>query len=398
MVPFLEQKGFAYEEFNRRPVAGRHAAGRLDEMIGRSAFALLVMTAEDLAADGALWPRANVIYEAGFAQGRLGFDRAVILAENGLELFSNVSGMMTIRFAANDIKSAFGELRPLLEQWAREAATPSATGNSQTLPVGRRRRSSWGVVVAGLMAVGGTWALHSVLDAVFLGMAAFLLCVPIGMSWGIALGKQRRRARVLIKELRNNGRIFTDRDLSRSALAHLDLSGSDLSRCRLQQAELKHCRLDGCRLYKVDLREAQLEHVSAIGANFMQADLGGVYLRMAILKKAVFRQASLLSAQAGYADLEQADLTRASLVGANLFHANLRAANLAEADLQGAVLADADLRDANLMYSDVRGADFSGADLRGANLQGADLNSCRIDGALLAEPKTEQTQESGAAE
>ena len=69
------------DEFNAESVSGRSTVDRLQELLGRAWFAFLVMTGEDLHADGAAHARENVIHEAGLFQGRLGFERAIILLE-----------------------------------------------------------------------------------------------------------------------------------------------------------------------------------------------------------------------------------------------------------------------------------------------------------------------------
>ena len=56
------------------------------------------MTAEDEQPDGTLRARENVIHEAGLFQGRLGFEKAIILLEEGCEEFSNIEGLGQIRF------------------------------------------------------------------------------------------------------------------------------------------------------------------------------------------------------------------------------------------------------------------------------------------------------------
>jgi len=106
----------SWDEFNRVPVAGSTNVKRLAEMLDQACFAFLVMTAEDLTSDGKLNARLNVIHEAGLFQGRLGFDKAIILLENGCEEFSNVQGLGQIRFDKGEIKSTFEEVRRVLER------------------------------------------------------------------------------------------------------------------------------------------------------------------------------------------------------------------------------------------------------------------------------------------
>src|SRR5947207_4522834 len=56
----------------------------------------LVMTGEDEQPDGKLRARENVIHEAGLFQGKLGFERAIVLLEDECEEFSNIHGLNQI--------------------------------------------------------------------------------------------------------------------------------------------------------------------------------------------------------------------------------------------------------------------------------------------------------------
>lgn len=105
-----------YDEFNRVPVAGFSNIARLSEMLDSAAVAFIVLTAEDEQADGKLHARMNVIHEAGLFQGRLGFEKAILLLEEGCEEFSNVQGLGQIRFPAGDISSKFEDIRQVLER------------------------------------------------------------------------------------------------------------------------------------------------------------------------------------------------------------------------------------------------------------------------------------------
>ena len=104
------------DEFNRVPIAGVTNIARLSEMMDAAAIAFLVMTGEDEQADGQLHARMNVIHEAGLFQGRLGFTRAIVVLEEGCEPFSNIEGLGQIRFAPGAIKSAFEDVRAVLER------------------------------------------------------------------------------------------------------------------------------------------------------------------------------------------------------------------------------------------------------------------------------------------
>jgi predicted nucleotide-binding protein len=69
------------------------------------------MTAEDETADGKSRARQNVIHEAGLFQGRLGFDKVIILKQDGIEEFSNIAGLQYIPFSKDNIEQSFYELQ-----------------------------------------------------------------------------------------------------------------------------------------------------------------------------------------------------------------------------------------------------------------------------------------------
>ena len=113
---FLQDRlGLEWDEFERVPTAGFTITDRLSKMLDSSRFAFLVLTAEDETAEGKMQARMNVIHEAGLFQGRLGFDRAIILLEEGCEEFSNKHGLVHIPFSIGNIKSTFEEVRRVLE-------------------------------------------------------------------------------------------------------------------------------------------------------------------------------------------------------------------------------------------------------------------------------------------
>ena len=85
-------------------------------MLEQSRFAFLLMTAEDENTDGKLQARMNVIHEVGLFQGRLGFERAIVILEEGCEEFSNIQGLGQIRFPKENISASFQEIREVLER------------------------------------------------------------------------------------------------------------------------------------------------------------------------------------------------------------------------------------------------------------------------------------------
>lgn len=114
---FIQNRlGLTWDEFNRVPVAGLSTVHRLEEMLDNAAMAFVVMTAEDETVDGGLRARENVVHEAGLFQGRLGFTRAVLVAEEGCGKFSNIHGLGLITFPAGRLDLAFESVRSVLER------------------------------------------------------------------------------------------------------------------------------------------------------------------------------------------------------------------------------------------------------------------------------------------
>lgn len=111
-----DKHGVKIESYETGARAGHTIRDILEEMVQKSSFAVLVMTAEDEQADGQLRARQNVIHEAGLFQGRLGFPRAILLLEEGIEEFSNVQGVQYIRFSKDNIKETFGEVLATLRR------------------------------------------------------------------------------------------------------------------------------------------------------------------------------------------------------------------------------------------------------------------------------------------
>jgi predicted nucleotide-binding protein len=117
LAEFLSQRlRLDYEEFNRDASAGLTTVERLSQMLQSSCFAFLVMTAEDEHLDGSRHARENVVHEVGLFQGRYGFQRAIVLMEDGCTEFSNIAGLGQIRFPRGDLRARSDEIRHVLER------------------------------------------------------------------------------------------------------------------------------------------------------------------------------------------------------------------------------------------------------------------------------------------
>jgi len=104
------------DEFNRVSAAGMQTTERLSQMLNEAEMAFLVMTAEDQQLDGTVRARENVVHEIGLFQGRCGFNRAIVLLEEGCDEFSNLKGLIHIAFPKGKIGAAFEEIRRVVER------------------------------------------------------------------------------------------------------------------------------------------------------------------------------------------------------------------------------------------------------------------------------------------
>lgn len=86
----------------------------LEQLSAGSEFAIILLTADDTAADGERRARQNVIHEIGFFQGRLGRTRVVLIVQRGIEIPSNLAGLFYLSYE-REIKQTFDDLRIILQ-------------------------------------------------------------------------------------------------------------------------------------------------------------------------------------------------------------------------------------------------------------------------------------------
>lgn len=111
-----DQHHYQAEAFESGARAGHTIRDILDTMVDKATFAILVFSAEDEMADGSKRPRENVVHETGLFQGRLGFHRAIVLLEKGVEPFSNLDGIQYISFSKGNIKETYGDVLATLRR------------------------------------------------------------------------------------------------------------------------------------------------------------------------------------------------------------------------------------------------------------------------------------------
>jgi hypothetical protein len=115
-------KDFIRERCDMNPIILKELASEgmtLIEMLekyGRTAdYAILILTGDDITAEGTARPRQNVIQELGWFQGALGRNRTAMLRQRGIETFSNIGGIAYLSFTGNEVESTFEKLRKELE-------------------------------------------------------------------------------------------------------------------------------------------------------------------------------------------------------------------------------------------------------------------------------------------
>lgn len=97
-------------ELAQEPNLGRTVLQKLNEESQKCSVAVIVMTGDDLADDGEIRARENVMHEIGFFQGLYGLQNVVLLHEQGVNIPSNIHGLVYIGFPKDTAEAALGAL------------------------------------------------------------------------------------------------------------------------------------------------------------------------------------------------------------------------------------------------------------------------------------------------
>ncbi len=111
-----DELGLHVINFESESRTGDSVVSILTKMLGEANFAILILTAEDETATGSMRARQNVIHEVGLFQSKLGFNKAILLKQEGVEDFTNIAGLQYLPFSDNKIEQSFYELRRTLER------------------------------------------------------------------------------------------------------------------------------------------------------------------------------------------------------------------------------------------------------------------------------------------
>lgn len=114
---FVEEDcGLPVYELSSSDIAGRDFTASLGEVIPQCRFAICLLGKNESMADGRARANQNVVYQAGFFQGRYGFGRVALLAEVGCDPFSNIAGIVRLDFPAPQVDATFIDLRRMLRR------------------------------------------------------------------------------------------------------------------------------------------------------------------------------------------------------------------------------------------------------------------------------------------
>ena len=97
--------------FSEQPNNGMTIVEKLEAASEKCNKAIILLTKDDEMADGNRRGRQNVIHEIGFFQGKYGRKNVILLCEEGVELFTNISGIVYIQFNRDHFPEAFEQLR-----------------------------------------------------------------------------------------------------------------------------------------------------------------------------------------------------------------------------------------------------------------------------------------------
>ncbi|WP_259647207.1 nucleotide-binding protein [Burkholderia pseudomallei] len=102
--------GLATLELAQEPNAGQTIIEKLENNAESCDSAVIVMTGDDIDADGQARARENVMHEIGFFQAKYGRARVCLLHEEAVSIPTNLSGVVYVPFPEGNIGTSFGVL------------------------------------------------------------------------------------------------------------------------------------------------------------------------------------------------------------------------------------------------------------------------------------------------
>ncbi|MCL4632826.1 nucleotide-binding protein [Burkholderia sp.] len=102
--------GLATLELAQEPSAGQTIIEKLESNASFCDSAVIVMTGDDVDAEGQARSRENVMHEIGYFQAKYGRSRVCLLHEEAVSIPTNLSGVVYVPFPKSNVGAAFGVL------------------------------------------------------------------------------------------------------------------------------------------------------------------------------------------------------------------------------------------------------------------------------------------------
>lgn len=111
-----EDCGLRVYEISSADIATSGFTTLLGEQLPRCGFAVCLLGKSEAMADGRARADQNVVYQAGFFQGKYGFGRVALLTEEGCDGFSNIAGIVRLDFPSSQVDTTFIDLQRMLQR------------------------------------------------------------------------------------------------------------------------------------------------------------------------------------------------------------------------------------------------------------------------------------------
>lgn len=205
------------------------------------------------------------------------------------------------------------------------------------------------------------------------------------------------------------------------SLQDVDLSGEDMSGCRLKfilfnGANLSNSKfmgsiLAGSIFNSTDVSNARLDKAEISSCSFEDADLTGssllgthgerVCFRKAKIKGCNARSSNFVKADFSGVELSDIDFTTARLQhsdfsNSKLFKCSFEGAQMLEANFTNAKLIETKFHDVNCANGVFINSEFSKLDLRNGNFSSADFTGCQLEKAMFCDSDLEGANVAGA--
>jgi hypothetical protein len=97
-------------ELAQEPNVGRTIIQKLSEEAEKCSIAIIVMTGDDITSKDEIRARENVMHEIGFFQGLYGVSNVILLHEEGVNIPTNIQGLVYIPFPKETVEATFAAL------------------------------------------------------------------------------------------------------------------------------------------------------------------------------------------------------------------------------------------------------------------------------------------------